>query len=104
MWKASVLFIIASAAAPPLEDAQLTYKTDQACAAGGQMASLQNNLTNQGIKVTLKISTTISGQTSVGEGRISLTAGGDKLLGCTLEGVAPPYISRKFEIVGVARK
>jgi hypothetical protein len=65
------------------------------------MASLQNNLPDKKIKVTLKISITVSGQTSISDGDISLSGGGKQLIGCTIGGSQPPYISRKFEIVHV---
>jgi hypothetical protein len=104
MFRASVFIFLACTGALPLDDARLTYKPDKSCAATGQMAALQNNLPNQKIKVTLKISITVSGQTSVSDGDISLAAGAEQLLGCTLSGAEPPYISRKFEIVRVERK
>ena len=104
MWRASLLIFLAIAGAKPLADARLTYAADKSCAPGGQMASLQNNLPDKKIKVTLKISITVSGQTSVSDGDISLSEGGKQLLGCTIGGSEPPYVSRKFEIVGVERK
>jgi hypothetical protein len=104
MFRASLLILIACATAMPLDDARLTYKADKSCAANGQMAALQNNLPNQEIKVTLKISITVSGQTSVSDGDVSVAGGAEQLLGCTLSGAEPPYISRKFEIVRVERK
>jgi len=104
MFKIGLLIFVACLAALPLDDARLTYHADKSCAVGGQMATLQNNLPNQEIKVTLKISITVSGQTSVSDGDVSLARGAKQLLGCTLSGTEPPYISRKFEIVHVDRK
>jgi hypothetical protein len=104
MLRTCLLVVLACAAAMPLGDARLIYKADKGCAPGGQMASLQNNLPTQKIKVTLKISITVSGQTSVSDGDISLEAGAEQLVGCTVGGAQPPYIIRKFEIVGVERK
>ncbi len=104
MFRASLLIFIAYVSAMPLDDARLTYKADTSCASGGQMAALQNNLPNQKIKVTLKISITVSGQTSVSDGDVSLAGGAEQLLGCTLSGTEPPYVIRKFEIVRVERK
>ena len=76
MFRASLLIFIAYVSAMPLDDARLTYKADTSCASGGQMAALQNNLPNQKIKVTLKISITVSGQTSVSDGDVSLARRG----------------------------
>ena len=104
MLKASFLLFLVFVGVTPLDDARLTYSADKSCAPGGQMAALQNNLPDKKIKVTLKISITVSGQTSVSDGDISLSEGGNQLLGCTLGGSQPPYISRKFEIVSVERK
>jgi hypothetical protein len=104
MLKGSFIVFLAFAGATPLNDARLTYAADKSCAPGGQMASLQNNLPDKKIKVTLKISITVSGQTSVSDGDISLSEGGKQLLGCTLGDSEPPYISRKFEIVNVERR
>jgi hypothetical protein len=104
MWRASVLIFLAVGGAKPLDDARLTYGADKSCAPRGQMAALQNNLPDNKIKVTLKISITVSGQTSVSDGDISLPEGGKQLLGCTIGGSQPPYVSRKFEIVSVERK
>ena len=104
MWRASLLILLGLAGAKPLDDARLAYVNDKSCAPGGQMASLQNNLPDKKIKVTLKISITVSGQTSVSDGDISLPEGGNQLLGCTLGGSQPPYVRRRFEIVNVERK
>lgn len=87
----------------PLTDAKLIYHADQLCAPGGQMAFLVNNLSDASLKVTLRITTTTSGQSNVGENIIHLDPGQEQSVGCTLEGKTPPYIKLEFEIAGCER-
>lgn len=84
-----------------ISDAEIRYRSDSDCAPGGKVAVLVNRLTNKSIKVTVRITMTTSGQSGTRDDVATLPAGGERPMGCTVEGAVPPYIYNSFKIVGV---
>lgn len=72
----------------------------QGCAPGGQLAFAVSSVTDKPLNVTIKITTIISGKTTTAQKVVYIPAGGEELVGCSVDG-PPPYAYRRYQIVGI---
>jgi len=79
--------------------ASLAYRFDSACATR-QMAFVVNTAAKT-ISVTVRITSTVTGNTQTQDVVISVAANGQTAVGCTDEGAVPPYIHHTFKIISV---